>query len=165
MRRGTVAALILAENPMAPPMACAPATPSAMPISPPIRVMTADSARNCRRMEPVRAPRDLRMPDLAGALRNGHQHDVHHADASHKQGDGGDNHHENGDASHHGIDLGDLILHILNHDHALISHVMPAFHEPDHALGDLRIQGRGFRDHIEIRKASEILAIGRAEQV
>ena len=57
-----MAALILAENPMAPPMACAPATPSAMPIRPPIRVMTADSARNCRRMEPVRAPRDLRMP-------------------------------------------------------------------------------------------------------
>ena len=54
-----------------------PNIPSMMPIIPPSIVIIDASARNCRRMEPVLAPRDL--------LGHRHKHNIHNADTADQQ--------------------------------------------------------------------------------
>src|SRR5664280_1411620 len=64
--------------------ATAPTTPRAAPRRPPARPSTEASTRNWRRMTCGVAP-----SDLADPCGDGHQHDVHHADAANEQRDGG----------------------------------------------------------------------------
>ena len=64
--------------------------PSAMPMTPPIRLSTTASTRNCSSTSrAARADRHAQA-DLAGPLGHRHQHDVHDADAADQQRDAGD---------------------------------------------------------------------------
>src|SRR5881227_344460 len=66
----------------------APPDPSTTPIRPPTRHSTSASTRNWNMM--LKRVARLAHADLAGALGDGHEHDVHDADAAHEQAHGGD---------------------------------------------------------------------------
>ena len=60
---------------------------SAIPTTPPVNVSTSASSRNCTRICRGRAPSALLQADLARALGDRYQHDVHHAHPANRQRD------------------------------------------------------------------------------
>src|ERR1700694_1666492 len=70
------------------------ANPSTTPTTPPAKEIRTASMMNWRVLSPPRAPKAPPNADLASALENGSQHDVHDADAADEERDGGDGHHD-----------------------------------------------------------------------
>ena len=66
----------------------------------------ADSDKNCSRMDPVLAPRDLRITNFPGTFRYGNQHDIHYADTADQQGNRCHNNYKDRDIAQNGVDLG-----------------------------------------------------------
>ena len=64
--------------------------PIKIPMIPPTRQSTTDSIRNCCLMALFLAPSAFRIPISFGSLGDGHQHDIHDADATNDQGNSRD---------------------------------------------------------------------------
>ena len=62
--------------------------PARMPSRPPTAQRVMASSVNCRRMFVLRGADGFADADFAGALGDGDQHDVHHADAADHEADG-----------------------------------------------------------------------------
>ena len=81
-------------------MSCDMPMPPSTPSRPPIPVSTDASVRNCARMRRRFAPMAFFRP-ISRALRDGHEHDVHNADASHQQADARDDRDGQADGGEH----------------------------------------------------------------
>ena len=85
--------------------------PSSTPRTPPIAVSVMASSVNCSRMSRFAGANRFAHADLAGALGNRNQHDVHDANAADDQGHAGNGKHEDKDrAGDLAPDIGERIL-------------------------------------------------------